>query len=90
MHVLHNFKDVFFIPKWVWFEPIMYCEVPGTEKFVEHKQASITADLRVFKLRVFCIKNVFAFLMQKATWLALQMEPVMEAVQNSMKLKSSV
>lgn len=33
MHVLHNFKDIFFILKWVCFEPIMYCEVPGTEKF---------------------------------------------------------
>lgn len=69
MNVLHNFKDDFFIPKWVCFEPIMYCEVPGTEKFVERKQASITADVTVFKQRVFCIKNayIFAFLMQEST-----------------------
>lgn len=89
---LHNVKDVFFIPKWGWFEPIMCCEVPGTEKFVELKQASITADVRVFKQAVFCIQNVyiFAFLMQKATSSELQMEPITEAVQNSMKLKSCV
>jgi len=32
MNILHNFKDVFFIPKWVCFQPIIYCEVSVTQK----------------------------------------------------------